>query len=244
MKRLQLKVEERKVLGKKVKKLRREGLLPANIYGKDIKSQAVQVLLKDFEKVFKVAGETQVVDLTVDSTNYPILIKNIQLEPRTGGFLHTDFYKVDLKEAIKAMVPLVAVGEAKAVADKVGLLLQTLSEVEVEALPGKIPEKIEVNVAPLTQLDQQITIEELKVPPGVKILTEPSQIVFKIVELVSREVEELAKKEEEAAATAAAEAAAERGEMPAEEEAPAEEKAAEEDKKKETSPPQEEPAKN
>ncbi len=217
MKRLSLKVEERKVLGKKVKKLRREGLLPANIYGKDLKSQAVQVLQKDFDKAFKEVGETQVLDVTLDAISHPVLIKNVQLEPRTGSFLHADFYKVDLKAKIKAMIPLEATGEAKAVADKIGLLLQTLSEVEVEALPTELPEKIEVDVAPLSQLDQQITVADLKLPTGVEILTDSGQVIFKIGELVTKEAEELAKQEEAAATAAAAEAAAERGE-----EAPAE----------------------
>lgn len=240
MKRLSLKVEERKTLGKKVKKLRREGLLPANIYGKDIKSQAVQVLQKDFDKVFKAAGETQVIDLAVDSTTYPVLVKNVQLEPRTDSFLHVDFYKVDLKQAIKTMVPVVAVGEARAVLDKVGLVLQTLSEVEIEALPTDIPEEIEVDITPLSQIDQQITVGELKVTTGVKILTDPSQVIFKISELVTREAEEQAKAEEAAAAAASAQAAAEKGEAPTEEATPTAEEKPQEGQKEETSPLQEE----
>ncbi|MBI2622215.1 hypothetical protein HYW66_01085 [Candidatus Microgenomates bacterium] len=97
------------------------------------------------------------------------------------------------------------------------LLLQTLSEVEVEALPTELPEKIEVDVAPLSQLDQQITVADLKLPTGVEILTDSGQVIFKIGELVTKEAEELAKQEEAAATAAAAESAAERGE-----EAPAE----------------------
>lgn len=251
MKRLQLKVEKRSVLGKKVKKLRREGVLPANIYGKNLKSQAVQVPLSSFEKLLKEVGETQVIDVALNSTLYPALIHNLQYEPRTNALLHVDFYKVDLKEKIKAMIPVVAVGEAKAVQEKIGLLLQPLSEVEVEALPTDLPEKIEVEVSGLSNLDQQITAGGLKVPSTVQILTDPSQIVFKIGELVTKEAEELAKAEEEAAARAAAEAAAAKGEAPAEapsEAGPAEEaaplegeaKPEPEAKKKEPPPPQKE----
>lgn len=221
MKRLQAKVEPRKVLGKQVKKLRKEGILPANIYGKDIKSKAVQIPLKEFEKVLKEAGETQVVDITFDSTTYPVLIHNVQYEPRTNATLHADFYKVDLKEKIKATVPVEAVGEAKAVAEKLGLLLQTLSEVEVEALPTEIPEKIAVEVSGLSAIDQQITVADLKVPAGVAITADPSQVVFKIGELVTKEAEQLAKAEEEAASTAAAQSAAEKGEAPKPESVPA-----------------------
>lgn len=221
MKRLSLKVAARKILGsKKVRKLRREGILPANIYGKSFKSQAVQLPLAEFEKLLKEAGETQVIDLAVDSTTYPVLIHNVQYEPVTSAPLHADFYKVDLKEKIKAMVPVVATGEPKAVADKLGLLLQTLSEIEVEALPTDLPEKLEVDVSGLAELNQQITVADLKVPAGVQILAEESQIIFKIGGLVTKEVEELAKAEEEAAAAAKVEAAAEKGEAPTEEPAP------------------------
>lgn len=231
MKRLSLKVEERKVLGKKVKKLRSEGILPLNIYGKAMKSKALQVTLKEFEKILKEAGETQVIDVSFDSTVYPALIHNVQYEPRTDALLHADFYKVDLKEKIKAMVPVVSIGEPKAVADKLGLLLQTLSEVEVEALPTDLPEKIEVDVTALTQLDQQITVGDLKVPQGVEVLADKGQVVVKIGELVTKEAEELAAQEAAAAEAAKAETAAQAGETSTEEAAPAaegEEKSVEE----------------
>lgn len=235
-KRLQLKVEKRKILGKKVKKLRKEGLLPGNLYGKTIKSQAVQASLVEFEKISKEAGETQIVELSLNSTLHPVLIQNLQLDPRTGNPLHADFYQVDLKEKIKAMIPVEPIGEPKAVAEKIGLLLQPLSEIEIEALPTDLPEKIEVDVTNLETLEQQITVVDLKVPANVQVLTDPSQVVFKIGALVSKEAEELAKQEEAAAAAAAAETAAEQGEAPAEEKVAAE-TPTEESKKEEAPPP-------
>lgn len=230
-KRLQLKVEKRKVLGRKVKKLRKEGFLPGNIYGKTVKSQAVQVPFAEFEKISKEAGETQIVELSLGSTIHPVLIQHLQLDPRTGKPLHADFYQVDLKEKIKAMIPVEPLGEPKAVAEKIGLLLQPLSEIEVEALPTDFPEKIEVDVVNLAALEQQITVADLKAPAGVQILTDPNQVIFKIGELVSKEAEQLAKQEEETATAAAAETAAEKGEAPAENEVPVEET------KKEEAPP-------
>lgn len=209
MKRPKLAVEKRKILGKKVKKLRREGILPANIYGKDIKSLAVALPQKEFEKVFKEVGETGLVDVAVNGEVKPALIHNVQVEPLSSRYLHADFYQVNLKEKIKAMVPVVSVGKAKAVLDKVGIILQPVSEVEVEALPEDLPEKIEVNVEKLATLDEQITASDLKAPQGVEILTDPEQVVVKIAELVSKEAEELAAQEAAAAEAAKAEAAAE-----------------------------------
>lgn len=194
MKREKLKVEKRKILGKKVKKLRREGILPANIYGKDIKSISVQVTQKEFDRVFKEVGETGLVDLELDGKILPVLIHNVQSN-YLGIPLHADFYQVNLKEKVKAMVPIVVVGEPKAVIDKTGLLMQILSEIEVEALPEELPENIEVNVESLSQVDEQITVGDLKTAKGVVILSDPTQVVVKISELVSKEAEELAAEE-------------------------------------------------
>lgn len=207
MKKASLKVEKREVFGKKVKKLRRDGILPGTVYGKDIKSLSVQVGIKDFENVYKEVGETGLVELSLNSDKTrPVLIKNVQLEPRLSMPLHVDFYQVNLKELIKAMVPVEAVGEPKAVLDKLGVLLTPLSEVEVESLPAELPEKIEVDVANLATVDEQITVSDVKAPSGVTILTDPGQILFKIGSLISKEAEALAKAEEAAAAAAAAEA--------------------------------------
>lgn len=223
MKRLKLSVEKRKILGKKIKKLRREGILPANVYGKNIKSQAVQVPYKDFEKVFKEAGETGLVDLELDGKIIPVLIHNLQIESLTRTPLHADFFQVNLKEKVKTMVPLVIVGEPKAVSEKIGLLLQPLSEVEVEALPEELPENIEVNVEHLAAIDEQITVADLKKPAGVEILTDPDQVVVKIAELVTKEAAEEAAAEAAAAEAAKEEVAAEAGEAPVEtEEKPSE----------------------
>lgn len=216
MKKHELKVSKRTILGKKVKKLRKEGIFPANIYGKDQKSIAVQVPFKDFEKVFKEAGETGLVDVAIDGETRPVLIHNVQYDHVTRVPLHADFYQVNLKEKVKTMVPIVVVGEPKAVSDKVGILLQQAPEIEVEALPTDLPEKIEVNVEPLASVDEQITVADLKVPAGVAVLTDASQVVVKIGELVTKEAQE------EAAAAAAAAQAAKAAQAPAEGAAPAE----------------------
>src|SRR3990167_9767495 len=210
MKRYQLTAQPRKITGKQVKKLRREGILPANVYGKDIKSQSLQLPQSEFDKVFEEAGETGLVDLAVGKQTIPVLIHNIHTDYR-NRVLHADFFKVNLKEKVKTMVPIEIVGEAKAVAGQIGLLMEITGEVEVEALPTELPEKIEVNVENLANIDDQITIADLKAPEGVEILTDPNLVVVKIGELVSKEAQELAAEEAAAAEEAKAEAAAEAG---------------------------------
>jgi len=202
MKSLALKVQKRTTQGKKVKSLRKAGILPGNVYGKDIKSTAVQVEMKEFLPIYKEAGETGLIDLSLEGKILPVLIHNVAKDYLRDELLHADFFKVNLKEKIKTQVPIQLIGEAKAVTERVGILQQTLSEVEVEALPQDLPEKIEVDVTPLSEVDQNIAVEELKAPQGVAILTDKNQVIVKITELVSKEAEEQAA--EEAAASEAA----------------------------------------
>lgn len=201
-----LKVEKRKVFGRKVKKLRGEGILPANIYGKKVKSQAIQVDLKEFEKVYKETGETGIVDLVLGQGKArPVLIHNLQIHPVTDQFLHADFHQVVLTEKVKADIPIEIVGQSPAVKEKKGILLTTLDEIEVEALPADLPDKIEVDVSKLTEVDQEIRAGELKLATKATLLTDPNLIICKIGPLVTKKAEELVK-EEEAAAEAAKEA--------------------------------------
>lgn len=216
MKHPQLKADERTVLGKKVKKLRREGFLPGNVYGKGLNSYALQVKLPDFETVYKEAGDTGLVDLSFDGKTKPVLIKNLQMNYATRTLLHVDFYQVNLKEKVKATVPVVLTGEAKAVTDKIGLVLQTQNDVEIEALPDNLPENIEISVASLAAIGDQVTVADLKAPADVAILTDPAQTVAKVVEPVVEEAEP------EEAAEGEEGAAAEGGEKPEGEEQAAE----------------------
>lgn len=210
MKRFKLTAEPRKITGKQVKKLRREGILPANVYGKDIKSQSLQLPLVDFIKVFEEAGETGVIDLTYGKDTVPVLIHNLHTDYRRTP-LHADFFKVNLKEKVTAMIPVEFTGEAKAETEKIGLLEKITNEVEVEALPTELPEKFELNVEPLANVGDQITVEMLHRPEGVEIISDLNLVIAKIGELVSKEAQEQAE-----ADAAAAEAASAEGEGSAE----------------------------
>lgn len=209
MEKIQLNAKKRTIFGRKVKRLRKQGTLPANIYGGQIKSLPVEVSLKEFQKVYQEVGETRIVDLSLASKLRSVLIHNVQLNPLTRMPLHADFYQVNLKQKVKTKVPIELIGESPAVAEKTGLLLQTLNEVEIEALPTDLPKKISLDVSGLSQIDQELKISDLKVPKGVTILTDSNLDVVKVGELVSKEAEEIAREEEAAAALAKAQTAAE-----------------------------------
>jgi len=179
---IKLTVEKRKVTGRKVRALRQQGILPANIYGKKEKSLAVQLEAKSFLPVFKEAGETSLIELKVadEKEARPVLIHNVQFHPVEETPLHVEFYQVDLKEKVTTKVPVELIGESPAIKDKIGILIQPLSEVEVEALPADLPEKIEVDISGLKAVDETVLVGSVKVSEGVKILTDEKEVLVKI----------------------------------------------------------------
>lgn len=224
MEQITLSAQKRTVLGRKVKSLRREGIIPAHIFGHKVKTEHIQVKANDFKKVFEKAGETGIISLAVDSEKRPVLVRSIQVHPLTEETLHIDFYQVNLSEKVKVNVPLEIVGESPAVEKKVGLLLTPVSEVEVEALPSDLPENIEVDITKLESIGDEIRVKDLKVDRSkIEVLADEELVVVAIGELVTKEMEALEAEVEAEQAEAAAEAAAETGaEAPAEGEEKAE----------------------
>ncbi len=225
MKKYTLNAQERTLVGRKVKQLRSAGSIPASVYGKKIESTSVTIVRDDFIKVYRATGESGLVELTMDHQVRPVLIHNVQKDALSGYPLHVEFYQVDLKEKVKAHVPIEITGEAQPVKEKQGVLLTILDEVEVEALPTELPEKIVVDVAKLTAVNQELKVSELKVPAGVTILTDPGLTIVKIGALVTKEAEAEAAAEAAAAAAAAAESAAAGGATPTGQGAPSSEAA-------------------
>lgn len=181
MQKKELKAEVRKLEGRKVKNLRKEGILPGNVFGKNIKSESVQVVLKDFEKIFKEAGETGLVTLSVEGVEKPVLIHNLQLDPVLGTPIHVDFFQVNLKEKVTAEVPVELVGQSPTEKQALGTVVQQMQEIEVEALPGDLPEKFEVGVEGLTEVDQAIYVKDLKYDrTKVEVKADAEAIVAKV----------------------------------------------------------------
>ena len=224
-------VEKRKVLGRKVKKLRLEGILPANVYGKKVKSLAIKLDLKSFSLAYQAVGETGLVELKVKGEEKlrPVLIHNVQFHPVTDLPLHADFYQVDLKKKVTTEVPVELVGESPAVEQKVGILVQLLTEVEVEALPTELPDKFTIDIGKLKKIGDLLVVSDLKPPAGVKILTAVKEILVKIEppakeEVAAPPVEEAVAEEVSEEEKESTEEAKEKAKEPAEEK-PAEKKA-------------------
>jgi len=176
-----LKAEARKIEGRKVKTLRRQEVIPANIFGKKIKSESVQVSLKDFEKVYKEVGETGVINLAFGAEKRPVLVHDVQLNPKTDEVLHIDFHQVDLKEKIEAEVPVELAGESPAEKQSLGTVVQYVNEIKVEALPTDLPEKFIIDISDLSEVDQAVFVKDLKMDRGkVEVKNDAEEIVVKV----------------------------------------------------------------
>jgi len=176
-----LKVELRTVFGKKLSKVRKQGLAPANIYGADFKSKAISVVYKDLIKTYRVVGKTGVVYLTLDKENIPVLITSVQKHPLTRSFIHVDFRKIDLSKKIEASVPVVTVGVSEAVSQKGGVLLVQSDTLLIEALPESIPHEIEVDISGIKEIGQEIKVSDLKKSDKYEIKTPAEKVIIGVV---------------------------------------------------------------
>lgn len=185
-----LAAQKRTILGRKVKTIRKQGILPAHVFGHKIPTIHVQVKTAEFLKVFEKTGETGIIDLGVDSQKHPVLVRNVQIHPVTDEPLHVDFYQVNLTEKVTVNVPLEITGEAPAEQKKIGLLLTPVSELEIEALPTDIPENIPIDVSKLENIGDEIRVKDLAIDKAkIELKTDPELVIASIGELVTKEME-------------------------------------------------------
>jgi len=218
---MQLKASPRQPLGKRSRRMLREGKLPAIVYGHNTEATPITLDKLEFQKVFVKSGRTQLVDLVLDGDRTEkVLVREIQTHPRRLGPIHVDFYQVNLQEKIEVEVPVHLVGESAPVKSGDGDILQPLHSIRVECLPSDIPSEFEVDISPLEEIEAELRVSDIKVPSGVTVLDSPEDLVVKIVHKRELKVEE-----EVPAAEAAVPAEGEEG--VAEGEAPAGQEAAE-----------------
>lgn len=187
MQKIELKAETRNIIGRKVKVLRRSGFVPAVVYGHDFKPLTIQVLLKDFERVYTEAGQSSMVYLSINGQTHPTIIHDIVRDPVDDRLLHADFYKVRLDEKIHAKIPLVFLGESPAVKGLGGILVKNIQELEVEGFPQDLPHQIKVDISKLAEFGNQILIKDLTLSDRLQVKAKPEDIVALIQEPISEE---------------------------------------------------------
>jgi large subunit ribosomal protein L25 len=215
---MQLKASTRQLLGKRSRRLYREGKLAAVVYGHNQQPTPLELDRLEFQRVFVKSGRTKLVDLVLDGgKTEKVLVREIQTHPRRLGPIHVDFYQVNLQEKIEVEVPVHLVGESAAVKTGDADILQPLHAFRVECLPADIPSAFEVDITPLAEIDAELRVSDISVPKGVTVLDDPEELVVKIVHKRELKVEEEVPAAE-AAVPVEGEVAAE-GEAPAWEEA-------------------------
>lgn len=167
---MDLAVKTRDVLGKKVKALRREGFIPAELYGHGFKNIHLALPAKEFGKVLKEAGATSVVTLVLGKETKSAMIHEVARDAVTSEIIHVDLHQVRMDELVKAHVPLEFVGEAPAIKAFSAVINKSMSEIEVEAFPQDLPHNITVDISVLDELDKTIYVKDLARPKGVAFL--------------------------------------------------------------------------
>jgi len=195
-----LSAEIREESNEKARTLRKEGKLPVILYGPKIKNLSLEMDYKDFNAVYKEAGESSLISLKVrgKQESYKVLIHDFQRDPLSGKFIHVDLYQPSLKEKIEAKIPLVFEGESEAVKNLGGTLVRDITEIEVKALPQELPHEIKVNIEKLKTFDDHIKVSDLKVSGKVEVMKESEEIIASVVPPEKME-EELKKPTEEEA---------------------------------------------
>ncbi|MBI3941952.1 MAG: 50S ribosomal protein L25 [Chloroflexi bacterium] len=201
MEQIALKAEQRTARGKKVRALRRQGVVPAVVYGRATQPIAIQAEERHLVRVLASAGMNQLINLTLDNgDNHLLLVREVQRSPITHRPLHVDFQVVVMTEKITTDIPLAFKGTSPIIKSGDGQLYIGLNAIEVECLPGNLVPEISVDISGLTEIDASIHVRDLVLPPGMIALTDEDEIVARVLPAVEAGGEE--EEEEEAAASA------------------------------------------
>jgi large subunit ribosomal protein L25 len=198
MEAITLEASPRTVTGKKVKLLRQEGLVPAIMYGKDVEPTAIQLDDRETVKLLSQAGGSTLIDLKIGKKTHKVLFRAVQRDPITLSLIHVDFLQVAMDVAIRTYVPIEFVGEAPAVKNLGAVLVTGMTEIEVEALPSDLVDRITVDLEVLHEMDDSITVGDLFLGKDVKVLTEPEEAVAHVMyQIIEEEEEEVVEELEE-----------------------------------------------
>jgi large subunit ribosomal protein L25 len=198
---IELAAEPRDLFGKRVRRLRHQGIVPANIYGHGA-SRAIQAPARSLERLLAQGGRTGLITINVDGGSETALLKGVQRDPRSGQLVHLDFQAVSMQEEVTSSVPVRFVGESVAVSKHNGVMMHQRTELHVEARAADLPDAIEVDVGAITDLHGAIHVGDLPVSGSYRVI-EPPEEVLAIVLPPKREVEEVEGAEEGAAQAAA-----------------------------------------
>ena len=178
----ELKVDNRQILGKKVRFLRRQGITPVHVFGQGIESMALQCDTVTLRRTIAKTGRTGLINLKIGSEKSPrtVVVRKVQTDPSTGEMLHVDFGQIEMAEELTLEVPVVLTGESPALNLKENTLARELNTLTVRCLPAKIPSEIELDITSLTEADQAIRVNDIDLGEDITILNDPELVVVRI----------------------------------------------------------------
>jgi large subunit ribosomal protein L25 len=190
-----LKAERREVIGKQVKALRREGRLPAVLYGRKFQAIPVTLDLREASRILPTITSSHLVKIALDGERHTALVREKQRHPVQGSLLHVDFMVVSMTEKLRASVMIDLVGEAPGVKEFNGVLVVGQEQLDVESLPGDLPERITVDLSVLGQIGDTIHVRDITIPSGVEVLTDLDEMVAILTAPAAEEMVEAAERE-------------------------------------------------
>ncbi len=197
MEKFNLEVQERTVIGKQVKALRRQGMLPAIIYGTGIVPIPITMSTKEVRQILSVIGANTLLTLNIGKKDHLVLVRDIQRDVISRELIHMDFQEVSLDETITSTVPIVLVGEAPVIKEFEALLITNMEEIQIEAKAKDLPDTISVDVTGLMEIGDNILVKDLVIPGDVTVLDDPEEVV--VVATLPTLMEEIAPDIEEGA---------------------------------------------
>jgi len=197
-KEIKLSAELRKEENGNVKKIRKDGYVPAVIYGSGSDNKNIKVKHLDFQRVFSEAGEAHLIDINIDGGDpIKVIVKDTQKDPIKDSIIHIDFYQVDMNKKINTEIPLNFIGESKAVKEMGGTLVKNIGTLEVKCLPGNLVDGIDIDLTSLDDFHDVIRISDINLPQGMEAVIDANEMVAGVAEPAKEEEQKEEEKPEE-----------------------------------------------
>jgi large subunit ribosomal protein L25 len=186
-----LEAQPRTIVGKQVKQLRAESLIPAVVYGPTLEAALqLQIPEKELQESLKAAGGTNLIEIRIGAQKVPVLVRDVQRAILSSDILHVDFYAADMNVKLRTEVPVIHVGESPIVKSGQAIIITEVNAVEVECFPNNIPSHLEIDLSSLIEIGAMLTVADLKAPADVEIVTDPEEILVRTDYAMALETEE------------------------------------------------------
>ena len=177
-----VKLDPRTVTGKKVRQLRRQGVIPVHLYGADIEPANLQIEGRELNRLLPQVGTNIPVSIEIEEleTENICFVREVQRHPVTDEVIHVDFLRVDITRTVSAEVPLTLTGISPAVSQMAGTLLQNIQSLSIESLPMNMPAEVSVDISVLVDFDTTLLVGDVEVPGNVTVLNDPEDTLVRV----------------------------------------------------------------